>query len=179
MTKHTQQLVLMLIVGVLLGFAVVKVFSGSNERGGDMDSTPAGVTTPTTEDLTKKPESLSPAKRFPLPPSVPANSRIGLSVPDQVAGRTVSVPTVSVEEVSWVAVYDAKDGAPGSILGAAKVKVGETMAFVELLRPEGTLAGATYYVAILPDNGDGEFNRLTDLPPFTPDRINIVTFKAL
>lgn len=179
MTKHTQQLVLMLVIGTLIGFAIVKVLSGSGERASDTDSTPKGAPAVTVEDISEKPATLSAAKQFPLPPSVPANTRVGLSVQNQLAGRTVTVSSISVDVVAWVAVYDQKVGAPSAILGAAKVKVGETTANIELLRPEGTLSGATYYVAILPDNGDGEFNRLTDLPPFSPDRVSIVTFKAL
>ncbi len=179
MTKHTQQLTLMLVIGALIGFGLVKVFSGSNERDGSLDSTPLGTESPTIEDMTKKSEVLSPTKQFPLPPSVPANTRVGLSVPDQVASRSVSVSAISVEAISWVAVYEEKAGGPGSILGAAKVKLGETSATIELLRPEGTLSGSTYYVAILPDNGDGEFNRLTDLPPFSSEKVVIVTFRAL
>jgi hypothetical protein len=179
MTKHTQQLVLMLIVGALIGFAIVKVFSATSFHSEDVDdSTPIGANAPTSEELMKKSESLSPARSFPLPPSVPNNTRIGLSVLDQAASTRVSVAIVAVESSSWVAVYDQVNGVPGSILGASKVKQGETSAVIDLLRPEGTLPGATYYVAILPDNGDGEFNRLTDLPPFVPEKLSIVTFKA-
>ncbi len=180
MTKHTQQLVLMLVIGSLIGFAIVKVFSGSNERmESDDASTPKGAESAAVENITNKPETLSAAKQFPLPPSVPQNTRVGLSVSNQAAARTVAVSNVFVEAVSWVAVYEGQGGTPGSILGAAKVKPGETSAIVELLRPEGTLSGLTYFAAILPDNGDGEFNRLSDLPSFSPDKVVVVTFKAI
>lgn len=181
MTKQSQQLVLMLIIGALIGYASFKVFNGPTNTSTEANgTTPTGVATTTDVlDATKEKSTLSSGHQFPLPPSVPANKRAGLAVADQVASHTVAVSGLSVENTSWVAIYDKRDGVPGSILGAQKVNLGESDVIVELLRPEGTVAGAEYYAAILPDNGDGQFDRLTDLPPFSPEKTVIVSWKAL
>lgn len=179
MTKQTQQLILMLVIGIFIGTAAVKAFSRSSAGDENITSTTASTTgSNSATDISASEQAVSPAKQFPLPPSVPANSRVGITVLDQAAGRTVLVSAVSVTETSWVAIYEEKDGKPGSILGAQKVNSGDKITAVELLRPEGTLAGGRYFAAILPDDGDGQFNRLTDLPPFSPEKVVIVSFIA-
>lgn len=179
MQKQSQQLLLMLVIGALVGVFAVKSFSGSSTD----DLTSLEGTTPssaTASGVTEAPRktTISSNNTFPLPPSVPANTRVGLSVLDQPASRAVTIGGLNTTEVGWVAVYDEKDGAPWWILGAQKLNVGDTQATIELLRPEGTLSGKTYFVALLSENGDGVFNRLTDLPPLTPDKVTIVSFKA-
>ena len=181
MTKQKRDLILMLVIGVLIGTSLVMVWSSRWRRGGGESnaSTPSEVSTGgALPSATTPPATISLSALSVLPPSIPENTRIGLSVLDQPAGKIVSISTVSIEGTKWIAIYDDHDGKPGWILGAARVHQAENMANVELLRPEGMISGETYYAAILNDDGDGEFNRLTDLPPLSPDKVTIVRFSA-
>ena len=181
MTKQSQQLLLMLVIGTLIGVTSVKIFSGDNDTEGRGDATvttTSGATTTGVETMAPSKESMSSSSQFPLPPSVPENVRVGLAVNNQPAGKTVTVNGLKVESTGWVAVYDDRDGKPGWILGAQKINKGDADTMVELLRPEGTTKGQTYYAAILNDDGDGAFNRLTDLPPLSPEKVIIVKFTA-
>ncbi len=180
MQKQKQQLLLMLVIGALVGVFAVKAFSGdsADNLSRDDGTTPSGATTTSVIDATPK-SSISKSSSFPIPPSVPANTRVGLSVSDQAAARTVLISGLQTAETGWVAVYDEKDGAPFWILGAQKINPSDKQVTVDLLRPEGMISGKTYFAAILFENGDGVFNRLTDLPPLTPDKVTIVSFKAL
>lgn len=165
----------MLIIGVLIGFAFVLLWSPKATETGENE----GATTTDVEMVTRGkplPELFTGAQT--LPPQIPANTRVGLTVLDQPRGTSVFVSGLQVIDTRWVAVYDDREGKPGWILGAARVRQGDAVAVVPLLRPEGTLTGATYYAAILNDDGDDEFNRLLDLPPLTPDKVTIVSFKA-
>jgi len=180
MQKQTQNLVLMLVIGVLMGTSAVMLWnSRGDERedvGSDSSTPPGGSAENTLLSVGTPPSIASPLLSFPLPPSVPANTRVGLSVLDQSAGKMVVVSDLSVVGKKWVAVYDDHEGKPGWILGASRVHEGDKETSVELIRPEGTIPGAIYYAAILNDDGDGEFNRLTDLPPLSPDKVTIVKF---
>jgi hypothetical protein len=183
MAKQTQQLLLMLIIGVLIGIAVVKAFSSSKVEAPVLATATESTTASTTEEvaapaLPETPKVISAAKDFPLPPVVPANTRVGITVGDQPAKKSVAVTEIAVKAMSWIAIYDEREGKPGSILGAQRVNPEDTATTVELLRREGTVAGQKYYAAILPDNGDGVFDRLTDLPPFSPEKVVIVSFLA-
>lgn len=180
MTKQTQRLYLMLVVGILIGISLV-MFSktGGQAPATKVNSTFSGATS--TDDLLVRSEELKKevlTSALPSLPQIPNNLRVGLSVEDQAAGKTVTINNVEVTGTQWVAVYDDKDGRPGWILGAAHVHEGDKTAVVELLRPEGTVSGGTYYAALLNDDGDSEFNRLSDLPPLSPDKIVIVRFKT-
>jgi len=185
MPKQTQQLVLMLIIGVLIGTTAVMVWK--------LDNTPAKETADDMAESTRSSENtdektgeairatttgsiLSQAGAWPLPPEIPSNTRIGLTVLDQPAGNTVDVSGLSIANKQWIGVYDDRSGAPGWIMGAARVHAGDTVGKVELLR--AMVAGNSYYAVILNDDGDESFNRLSDLPPLTPDRVTIVRFKA-
>ncbi|KKU78395.1 MAG: hypothetical protein UY04_C0039G0006 [Parcubacteria group bacterium GW2011_GWA2_47_7] len=179
MTKQTQQLFLMLVIGVLIGTAAVRVFGG--DRTGDKPvtaSTPSTVNDTSDASLTSSGQELSTIKQSTLPPSIPKNARVGITVADQLAGTTVFASGLAVSTTSWVAIYEQKDGKPGSILGAQKIRPESKDATIELLRPEGTLSGQLYYASILVDNGDEKFDRLTDLPAFSPDKVVIVSFMA-
>lgn len=180
MTKQTQRLYLVLVIGILIGISLVMVKrTPSKAPEVKINSTPSGATS--TDEIMLRSEELKKeitTSVLPALPQIPNNIRVGLTVEDQTAGRTVTVGSLDVVGSQWVAVYDDKGGRPGWILGAARVHEGDKTAVVELLRPEGTLSGQMYYVAMLNDNGDGEFNRLTDLPPLSQDKIIIVKFKA-
>jgi hypothetical protein len=180
MKKRTRDLVLMLLIGVLFGASIATLWRSRGEslEMGDNASTPDTVVSKNGIPGATSTASLSPTSVFPLPPSIPANTRVGLSVSNQPAGKMVTVSNLSVQGTKWVAIYDERDGRPGWILGATRVHEGDTDTIVNLLRPEGTVKGNTYFAAILNDDGDGEFNRLTDLPPLSPDKITIVYWRA-
>lgn len=178
MTKQTQRLYLMLVIGILIGVSLVMLMKAPKTPEPKINSTPSGATS--TEDIILRSEDLKRevlTAALPALSQIPNNVRVGLTVEDQVSGKTVTVSALDVIGSQWVAVYDDKDGRPGWILGATRVHEGDKTAVVELLRPEGTLSGHTYYAALLNDDGDAEFNRLTDLPPLSPDKIVIVKFK--
>ncbi|GEM_PF-3032431 len=180
MTKQTRQLIMMLIIGVLIGTITVKILTNRQATiAVNESSTSNGMKTTDIKDITSTGETLSQSKGHTLPPSIPLNARIGLTVADQSHNTLVQVSGLNVDVVTWVAIYDERDGKPGVILGAQKVKPGETTTTVDLLRREGTTPGMTYFAALLPDDGDGVFDRLTDLPPFSPEKFVIVGFRAL
>ncbi len=177
MTKQTQQLVLMLVIGVLIGTTGVMAWKTRHAGEGEeaVNTTPKGATT-SQVSLVETHSTIGGASGMPTAPQIPENSRVGLMVKDQQAGNSVSVEGLSLTDNHWVAVYDDQEGHPGWIHGAARVHAGDTTAEIEMLR--STDAGGKYYVAILRDDGDDTFNRLTDLPPLTPDKVVIVSFKA-
>ena len=175
MAKQTQQLVLMLVIGVLIGSAAVMTWKKSSDGANEdaLSLSDSGATT-SMEHITSIPDSLSHASELPLAPEIPEHSRVGLSVTDQSAGKPIHVSGFTVTQNQWMAVYEDQDGKPGWILGAARVHPGDSEVDVELLRP--TQPKTKYYVAILNDDGSDSFNRMTDLPPLSPDKVVIVSF---
>jgi hypothetical protein len=178
MSKETQRLLLMLVIGVCAGVAVVMLMKDDTNSEGAKDSSTAQGETVQLTDNSVKPATEYVQSMLPAAPEIPKNVREGLTVKDQQASRQVSATGFSVRGTAWIAIYDDQAGRPGWILGAARVHDGDTSITVDLLRPEGTTAGATYYAALLSDDGDDEFNRLTDLPPLSPDKVVIVSFMA-
>lgn len=180
MQKQTRDLLLLLVIGILVGASSVMVWSSRHSRTETPNdsSTFSGINKGAAAPSGTSTSAISPSALFPLPPSIPANTRVGLSVPDQPAGNVVSVSNLSIVGTKWVAIYDDHEGRPGWILGASRVHEGDKETSVPLLRPEGTISGGTYYAAILNDDGDEEFNRLTDLPPLSPEKVTIVRFSA-
>ena len=176
MAKQTQQLVLMLVIGVLIGTTAVMAWKAKTvgEESAAVHTTVSGATT-SVESLVNN-ESVSESGALPHGPEIPVNKRIGLSVEDQAAGTSVAVTGLDLSETHWIAVYEDEKGAPGWILGAARVHAGDTTAHIELLRP--TLAAKTYYVAILGDDGTESFSKKTDLLPLSPDKVIIASFSA-
>jgi len=170
----------MLVIGVLIGVSVVMISTrGGWLRDGENDaSTAESMNTPETPVVTSQDSLTAAPGDFPLPPSIPDNTRVGLSALDQLHGKTIAVGGLAVLGTKWVAIYDDHGGKPGWILGAGRVHEGDTGIVVELLRQEGTVAGGIYYAAILNDDGDDVFNRLTDLPPLSPDKVTIVRFRV-
>lgn len=178
MQKHTQQLVLMLVIGVLIGYS----FTAYRNRQQSSDVRTTTETNATNTDAVlgavTEQSSIKSALDFPLPPSVPANTRVGLTVDDQPSGKTVAVSGLSLQAKSWIAIYDGHNNVPGNILGAVRVAPTENHATVELLRPEGTTKGETYFAAILSDSGDDVFDRTSDTPAQGGTAV-IVSWKAL
>lgn len=179
MSKSTRELVLMLVIGILIGWSLVMTWNARDGFWGGADSSTPSETVATGLPATTTNESIASGGEFPLPPSIPSNTRVGLTVLDQPAGKTVTVSGLEIPAgTKWVAIYDDKNGRPGWILGAARAHAGNTSAVVELLRAEGTISGQTYYAALHNDDGDDTFNRLTDLPPLTPEKVIVVRFMA-
>jgi hypothetical protein len=180
MAKQSQQLVLMLVIGILIGTAGVMAWkTRTTSTESEMPVTTESNATTSSDTLVEagKTGTVAHASMLPLAPSIPMNSRLGITVTDQKAGSVVSVDSLDVSESHWVAVYDERDGQPGWILGASRVRAGDTSTQVELLRP--TVTGSRYYAAILSDDGSDTFDRQTDLPPLSPDKVVIVGFAAL
>lgn len=178
MTKQTQQLVLMLVIGVLIGTSAVMVWklkAVPSDGNDDTRSTPNGATTTALVERTTKVTAIGQSA-WPLPPEIPANVRVGLSVADQPGSAVVNVSDLHITEMHWIGIYDERDGHPGFIMGAKRVHPGDTLATVELLRP--TVALGKYYAVILNDDGDDTFNRMQDLPPLSPDKVVMVSFLA-
>jgi hypothetical protein len=177
MTKQTQQLILMLIIGILLGTSAVMVWK-LKTRQADVNesdrSTPSGATT--TPIVSEVKATTVSQSSWPLPPEIPANVRVGITVLDQPASAVVNVSGLSLSEMHWIGIYDDREGHPGFIMGAKRVHPGDTLATVELLR--STAQGGKYYAVILTDDGDDTFNRLQDLPPQSPDKVVMVSFIA-
>lgn len=189
MKKETQQLVMMLVIGILIGAVGTELWLGRNVTKNTLTDDVASVTTDdTSEATTTLSESLEKSKtsevlqksasqsvEFPKPSDIPANLRVGLSVEDQSAGSIIHITGLSITEPRWVAIYDERDGQPGWILGAKRFLSGDTEGDVMLLR--ATESGKKYYAVIHNDDGNLEFNKQLDgLPP--TDSITIVSFMA-
>lgn len=118
-----------LIVGMLLGY-----FFGGNVR---LNNIPDAV------DIS-----------IPVATSSP---RYSISVASQNTGSSVIISSVTVPEISWVAIRENNNDVMGRILGAQKVFPGTTRdVVVELLRP--TTSQVMYASVIYKDDGDGEFD---------------------
>lgn len=169
----------MLVIGILIGAMGVLAWRTGEISGLGVgnDSTPSGVTAEQLEVATTSSQAISSTSKIPVAlPEVPRNVRVGVNASDQPAGDEVFVTGLVLEGDHWVAVYDNRNGEPGSILGASRVRAGQTSTTVSLLR--ATEPGGLYYVAILNDNGDDRFDRQTDLPPLSPEHFVIVSFFA-
>ncbi len=170
----------MLVIGILIGTFGVIALRTPEERAmnANSNSTEETVSTIQTEGANFAPATTTIAQSGTLPilPQIPENTRVGLSVMNQPAGMRVDVTGLVLTTNQWVAVYDDRDGRPSSILGAGRVWPQATSTVIELLRP--MLAKGKYYAALLQDDGDDSFNRLTDLPPLSPERVIIVSFLA-
>lgn len=170
---------LMLVIGVLIGTSAVMVWK---LKGGQTDvsvdesarSTPSGTAMAPAEGSATT--TTIGQSSWPLPPAIPANIRVGLSVADQPASAVVNVSGLALSEIHWIGIYDDREGHPGFIMGAKRVHPGDTLATVELLRP--TASGGKYYAVLLTDDGDDTFNRLQDIPPQSPDKVVMVSFAA-
>lgn len=174
MKEQTRDLLLMLVIGA--GIGIIGVYYWGNDAtpaDEKVVSTPSGATT-TIESMAALPKEEVKHVELPVPPTIPSNTRVGLSVMDQVAGDKVTVTDLQVTGSEWVAIYDERGGRPSWILGAGRVREGDTATVVHLLRP--MVSGNIYYAALLSDDGDDQFNRLTDLPPLSPDKVIVVRF---
>jgi hypothetical protein len=84
-----------------------------------------------------------------------------VSVHNQAAGSDVVVDSVNVPAPGvWVAVEELHSGELGNVLGASRTLAPTNAVDVTLVRP--TIPSTTYAVVLYRDNGDGDFNHLTD-----------------
>jgi hypothetical protein len=87
-----------------------------------------------------------------------------ISVPDQFAGSSVAVRSLSLAGPGWAVIYEDRKGAPGNILGAARFAAGVyTDVAIDLLRR--TEAGGVYYAMLHRDGTADGFEWITDDPP--------------
>jgi hypothetical protein len=90
---------------------------------------------------------------------VPKSDR--LSVQNQKAGNTVTVESITVPPPGvWVAVHQVNISGLGNVIGAARVREPRTNVSVELLIP--TEMNNQYAVVLYRDNGDDQFDRVSD-----------------
>src|SRR3989344_915040 len=97
-------------------------------------------------------------------PVAPVSGENLLVVSNQPSGERVIISMVSVSVNGWVAVHEGReDGSLGNILGARRFDAGKYFGeTVELLR--GTVGGNTYFVVLHSDNGDKEFDYVSEMP---------------
>jgi hypothetical protein len=189
MKQHTRDLLLMLVIGA--GIGILGVYYWDSKDGetkeDTLSTTSSSTSTAPTVDVSKlttpaNKESIASANsgehvELPVPATIPSNTRIGLSVLDQKAGKAVAINSLAITQMKWIAVYDERDGKPSWIIGARRFKPDQSGGGeIELLRP--TEAGKTYYAALLNDDGNETFSRLTDLPPLSADQVVVVKFVA-
>ena len=146
------------LVALLIVFAGVK-FSGYQKQLAATGGTAAVVDVNNTLTASSTPATDGGAV---TPPTSVTSATASLQVADQKAGNTVVLQSVVVPAGSsyWVAVRETV-GATSRTLGARLFTQGTvTNSVVELLRP--TVAGHTYSVVLVKDNGDGKYDRATD-----------------
>lgn len=173
MSKISTGMVVMLVVGLLLGFGLgMWFYQDSSEpvvRIEDFATTTnniitADITTNTLEPVVIDSETVTAIG-------------VTVDVSNQKAGNFVLVDQVKVDAESWVAVRDWSVAGYGRILGARRVPSGESaLVTVDLLR--ATEAGKTYAVVLYRDNGDKQFDHKTDLLLETNGRIVSGAFDA-
>ncbi|HEY4486436.1 MAG TPA: hypothetical protein VJB70_01750 [Candidatus Paceibacterota bacterium] len=99
-----------------------------------------------------------------LPPPPKASGRNVLVIAPQAAGNTVVISLAALSVDGWIAIHeDAGKGQLGIILGARKFSVGDYFGEpIELLRE--TDGGRTYFAVLHRDDGDENFNHVTEVP---------------
>ncbi len=84
-------------------------------------------------------------------------------VPNQEAGGSVVIQSVSFNQPGWVVVHEIlPDGSLGNALGAQRFDAGDYAGVVSLLRV--TESGNIYSAVLYGDNGDRRFDLEFDLP---------------
>jgi hypothetical protein len=115
--------------------------------------------------------SVKPSIQKEVPSTPPSGEMV--DVPNQPAGASVAVRSVTLVKMGWVAVRDNE----GRILGAARFDEGTHSGVVELLR--NTVAGSSYQVLLYVDDGNKEFDLHADILVSEADgRVAGTTFLA-
>lgn len=171
--KTTHKIILGIILGFLLGFGSAWIWlSAKIPIGNDFSDNVEDLKSE--EELLKDESGKTDATE---PDAKEAGSDI-ISVSDQEPGNVVVVEKLSLKEASWVVIYEDENGEPGNILGAGIFNEGTVSGSVELLR--ATESGKDYYAVIHFDNGDRQFDYLTDLVDRdeTTGKLVLVKFRA-
>jgi len=127
--------VTLLVLGLIIGYT-----AGSDRSSKE----PAVAETPKTEGA-----------------SYATSTSAAVIINDQNAGLEVELTEVVLDKSGWVAIHEDAGGALGNILGAQLFDAGEGKGTVSLLR--ATDPGKTYYAVVYTDNGDRQFDRVSDL----------------
>lgn len=125
----------------------------------ETDSSPSSVVSGKEEKV----EPLSAVKN--VAPQTREVTDVGatVSVSSQMAGDSVVVQSLTVNQPSWAVVYEDYSGQPGNALGALRLVSGSHSNFsIPLLR--NTVPSMTYHVVVHMDNGDRVFNLADDFP---------------
>ena len=81
-------------------------------------------------------------------------------VEDQLAGDRVLIKEIALTDSGWAVVHEDAGGIPGNALGAQRFDKGVHSGTIDLLR--NTNIDQSYYVLLYRDNGDREFDLVTD-----------------
>ncbi|HXK37540.1 MAG TPA: hypothetical protein VJ579_00515 [Candidatus Paceibacterota bacterium] len=159
MDKKTQIMVVtgtVVLVAILLSIAV-----WSSKRGTTTEE--VATSTATTTTLTQA--EVAGTTGLPLASAIAKNETAGLAAADQVTGEFVAVTNLNITSDTWVTVYDSVNGQPGRVMGAwlERVESATPKTIVPLLSRK-TEAGKTYFVALIRDDGDREFDLSKDRP---------------
>jgi len=138
------KLILGFILGVLVGFGGFYAWNNNPLSNGDSSSEKENIETEGEE--TFNPSLLN-----------------AIEVPNQPTYNKVFISSLTIEASGWVAIYEDREGQPGSILGAQLFDKGiYDYGQVDLLRE--MIAGGTYYAIVHFDDGDRSFDHTKDLP---------------
>lgn len=75
-----------------------------------------------------------------------------IEVANQNPSEVVTIQKVILSQPSWIAIYNDREGEPGTIIGAEFLGAGEYLSFpVEIFAR--TIAGETYYAVLHDDDG--------------------------
>ncbi len=96
---------------------------------------------------------------------IPKNVTNGLAAADQVTGEFVAVTDMHITADTWVTVYDDVNGQPGRVMGAwLERAISASPKTIVPLLSRKTESGKRYYVALIKDDGDMEFDLSKDRP---------------
>jgi len=147
-----KQMFIVFLIGLIIGFGSFWLWDGGTmkDRGNSVANEEVKDTDTAGDVLTGSGEIVGATK----------NSVI---ISNQTAGSAVTIKKAVLSENAWVAIHESIDGAPGSILGAARFDAGEyAFVTVDLLRE--IEAGKTYFAALRKDDGVIGFDINTDIP---------------
>ncbi|OGY59320.1 MAG: hypothetical protein A3I31_02275 [Candidatus Colwellbacteria bacterium RIFCSPLOWO2_02_FULL_44_20b] len=134
-THSTRKVVIIAIIAFLVGLLIGNI---SRDRSMDLtDDTVSGG-----EEIVQNGNELTEGESA-------ANVIV---VNDQPAGNKIVVASVTLEEDSWIAIQEDRDGSLGNILGARLFAAGTNAGEVRLMR--STAVGGMYYAVIRPDDGN-------------------------
>jgi hypothetical protein len=168
------------VIGIILGVVIVLALvvwgiTALRQRGETVSSTASSTAevateqteegsteTATTGQTQPVEETIAPAETTTTPAVTPSVSGASFSAPAQPAGTSVAVTGLSLTQPTWVVVYESRNSKPGNILGAGLFFAGDSAVSVPLMRT--TVAGQTYYVTEVIDNGDKIFSVKEEKP---------------